>query len=124
MSLLSAIPALPVLDAVEASRFYQDRLGFTLVHTEDGFAIVQRDAVELHLWQANTPETSGAEPHLAGTASCRVRVDDLRALYAEFQRVQVIHPDGALATRWWGVEDFTILDGDGNAIVFYEVAAR
>jgi hypothetical protein len=36
---------------------------------------------------------------------------------------QVIHPNGALTTQPWGVEDFTVLDADGNAIAFYEPLA-
>lgn len=123
VTLLSAIPALPVRDTAVAALFYQERLGFALLHVEDGFAIVQRDAVEIHLWQANSPDTPGAEPHLAGSASCRVRVTDIQALYAELQQQDVLHPNGALATQHWGVVDFTILDSDGNAIAFNETTA-
>lgn len=123
MPLLSAIPALPVRDITKAAAFYKDRLGFAILHAEDGFAVAQRDAVEIHLWQANSPGIPGAEPHLAGTSSCRVRVEGLRALYAEYRRQEIIHPNGALAIQWWGIEDFTVFDNDGNAIAFYEITA-
>jgi catechol 2,3-dioxygenase-like lactoylglutathione lyase family enzyme len=117
MKMLSATPAFPVRNIPSAVAFYRDRLGFHVRH-EDG--IVRRDEIELHLWEANSPDTPGAEPHLAGSASCRVQVEGVHALYDEYRDRDVIHPNGALAVQPWGVEDFTILDLDGNAIAFFE----
>ncbi len=92
-------------------------------HVEGGFGIMHRDEIELHLWEANKPHTLGAEPHLAGSASRRVRVEGVHALYDEYRKRGVIHPNGALTIQPWGVEDFTILDQDGNAIAFFEPTA-
>ena len=122
-TLMSATPALPVRDVPLAVAFYGERLGFAAVHVEGGFAVVRRDGVEIHLWEANSPGTPGAEPHLAGSASCRVLVTGLRELYAELQAAGVVHPNGALASQWWGVDDFATLDQDGNLIGFYEPTA-
>ncbi len=119
-TMLSATPALPVRDVARAVVFYAEKLGFAAVHVEGGFAVMRRDEVEIHLWEANSPGTAGAEPHLAGSASCRVKVTGLRELYAELQVTGVIHPNGPLTSQWWGVDDFTALDADGNAIGFYE----
>lgn len=123
MKMLAANPAFPVRDVPSAVAFYRDRLGFEARHVEGGFGILRRDEIELHLWEANSPGTPGAEPHLAGSASCRVQVEGVRALYDEYRERDVIHPNGALALQPWGVEDFTILDLDGNAIAFFEPAA-
>lgn len=120
MSLLNAIPALPVANIARAVEFYRTRLGFASRHAEESFAIMQRDEVNIHLWEANGAPGSGAEPHLAGSASCRIRVDGLDALYDECRRQDVVHPNGALQAQWWGDRDFTILDVDGNAIAFFE----
>ena len=122
-SLLSATPAMPVRDVPRAIAFYQEKLGFTPVHQDGGFAVLRRDEVEIHLWEANSPGTPGAEPHLAGSASCRVEVMGLRELYAELQATGVIHPNGALTRQEWGVDDFATLDADGNLIAFYEPTA-
>ena len=119
-TLMSAVPALPVRDVPRAVAFYGETLGFAAVHVDGGLAVVRRDGVEINLWEANSPGTPGAEPHLAGSASCRVLVTGLRELYAELQGSGVIHPNGALASRWWGVDDFSTLDLDGNLIAFYE----
>lgn len=123
MALLAAIPALPVRDVPTAVSYYRDRLGFEPRHVDAGFAIVRRDEVEIHLWAANDADRPGAEPSLAGSASCRVRVTGLPALYAECRAHGVVHPNGALATQPWGDDDFTVLDADGNAIAFFEPTA-
>lgn len=122
-NLLSATPALPVRDVPRAVAFYQEKLGFAAAYVDGGFAVVRRDEVEIHLWEANSPGTPGAEPHLAGSASCRVKVNGLHELYAELQAAGVIHPNGPLTSQWWGVDDFATLDLDGNLIGFYESAA-
>ncbi len=124
MTLLRAIPALPVADIDRAVAFYSDRLGFEARHREASFAIMQRDAVEIHLWLANGAPGSGAEPELAGSASCRIGVSGLGVLYEEYRERGVIHPNGELRTQWWGDRDFTILDQDNNALAFFEPTAR
>lgn len=121
--MLAAIPALPVSDTARAVAFYRDRLGFAPRHVAADFAIVHRDDVEIHLWAANQPDTAGAEPHLAGSASCRVRVVGVDALYDEYRAQGVIHPNGALAPQPWGDDDFTVLDADGNALAFFQPTA-
>jgi catechol 2,3-dioxygenase-like lactoylglutathione lyase family enzyme len=127
------IPALPVHDIVTAVSHYRARLGFTPLHVEDGFAVVQRDAAHLHLWQAGDaswldrddfrarPVVSGAESFLAGTASCRIETDDVDALYAELAPAGVLHPvsrDGVRETDF-GTREFAALDADGNLIEFF-----
>jgi catechol 2,3-dioxygenase-like lactoylglutathione lyase family enzyme len=81
MRLSTTIPALPVRDAVAAAGFYADRLGFTVHHEDDGFALLRRDDAEIHLWCASDvswrgrddlaarPVVSGAESSTA-TATC------------------------------------------------------
>jgi len=52
VSLTTVIPALPVRDVATAVAFYCSRLDFGQAHVELGFAVLTRDRVELHLWQA------------------------------------------------------------------------
>lgn len=122
MAMLTAAPALPVRDVARAVAFYGERLGFAPRHVELGFAIVVRDGVEIHLWEANDPNTKGAEPFLAGSASCRIRVGGIRDLYGEYRAVGVVHPNGALQSRPWGDDDFSAGDADGNLLSFCEEA--
>ena len=132
MTLSQTIPALPVRDAADAVAFYRDRLGFDVVHHDDGFVVVRRDGAELHLWQASddswrerpdveSPVRSGAESFIAGTASCRIAADDVDGLYEEYSGCGVLHPvstDGLTDTDF-GTREFATLDLDGNLITFF-----
>ncbi len=127
------IPALPVRDVPAAVAFYRERLGFAAPHATEDFAVVARDDAVLHLWGASDeswrrrgdlasrPVRSGAESFLAGTASCRIEVADVDALFAELAPRGVLHPvvrDGVSATDF-GTREFPTLDADGNLVTFF-----
>jgi catechol 2,3-dioxygenase-like lactoylglutathione lyase family enzyme len=133
MALLQAIPALPVQDAAAAVAFYRDRLGFEVLHHDGGFAVLARDEAVVHLWEAGDeswrerdsieqPVRSGAESFIAGTASCRIRVEGVDALYEELRAAEVLHPvsrDG-VSDEDYGAREFATLDADGNLVTFFE----
>src|SRR3954469_14902055 len=91
------IPALPVRDVAAAVERYRERFGFDAPHVEGGFALLRRDDAELHLWAASDeewrtredlrqrPVCSGAESFIAGTASCRIEVEGVDALFDELR---------------------------------------
>jgi catechol 2,3-dioxygenase-like lactoylglutathione lyase family enzyme len=128
-----AIPALPVRDVVAAAAHYRDRFGFEVRHEAGDLAVVARDDAVLHLWAATDdgwrsredlarqPISSGAESFLAGTASCRIEVSDVDALFAELKSADVLHDasrEGVTATDF-GTREFAALDEDGNLITFF-----
>ena len=130
------IPALPVRDAAAAVDFYRDRLGFQARHHDGGFAVMVRDDAEVHLWEASDeswrerdslerPVCSGAESFIAGTASCRIRVEGVDELYDELHRSDVLHPVSreTLSETDFGTREFATLDGDGNLITFFQWVA-
>ncbi|NIQ58129.1 MAG: bleomycin resistance family protein, partial [Gammaproteobacteria bacterium] len=109
--------------------------GFAVGHHDDGFAIVTRDDVELHLWAAcdetwktrgsiaSRPVVSGAESFLAGTASCRIEVGGIDELYTEYRDRGVLYgPDTVIEARPWGTREFPTLDLERNLLTFYERA--
>ncbi len=126
------IPALPVRDMSAAVACYRDQFGFTVRHQDGGFAVLLRDDAEIHLWQASDvtwekrdsierPIRSGAESFIAGTASCRIQVDQVDRLYEELRGAGVLHPvsiDGVGDTDF-GTREFATLDVDGNLISFF-----
>ena len=90
MKMKKTIPALPVQDVKQSMDFYTSKLGFTVRHHDDGFVIVVRDDIEIHLWKSGdeswrnkgaslvaNPICSGAESFLSGTASCRIEVQGI-----------------------------------------------
>jgi catechol 2,3-dioxygenase-like lactoylglutathione lyase family enzyme len=136
VTLTTSIPALPVRIVATAVAFYCSRLGFGETHVEPGFAVLRRDEVELHLWQADDtswqdrpdltgrPVVSGAESFLAGTASARLGVDTevgLESLFASFAAARALHPvsRGGVETTTFGVRQFHVLDPDGNLLTFF-----
>ena len=132
-SLVQTIPALPVRDAAAAVAFYRDRLGFEVLHHDGGFAVLNRDEAVVHLWEAGDerwqerdsierPVRSGAESFIAGTASCRIRVEGVDELYEELRESDVLHRvsrDGVDETDY-GTREFSALDLDGNLIGFFQ----
>jgi hypothetical protein len=112
---------------------YRERFGFEVLHQADGFAVLRRDDAEIHLWQAGDdawtsrgdfstrPVCSGAESFLAGTASCRIEVADVDALFDELRAAAVLHPvsrDGVSQSDF-GTREFATLDLDGNLLSFF-----
>jgi catechol 2,3-dioxygenase-like lactoylglutathione lyase family enzyme len=126
----AAVPVLPVRDIGKAAGFYKERLGFAIDHVDEGYAILVRDRIAIHLWAAtdgswrgrvgDNPVVSGAETFLAGTASCRVHVDDAAALCERYREAGVLHPNGALSDKPYGLREFAVLDLDGNLITFFQ----
>jgi len=132
----TTIPALPARSIELSTRFYVERLGFTVLHTDGHISVLQRDDAQLHLWEAAdtswsgrgdlaaTPVVSGAETFLAGTASCRIEldsVDGIDALHAEMAAAAVLHGvsgTGPLDTDH-GTREFHVLDLDGNLLTFF-----
>lgn len=128
----STTPALPVRDIDRAVGHYRGAFGFRAVHEDPGFAVLVRDAARLHLWQAGDrgwrergdlaelPVCSGAEDFLAGTASCRIEVEDVDALFAELEPRGVLHPTAPREVRAtdFGTREFATLDLDGNLLEF------
>ena len=126
------IPALPVSDVRAAVEHYRDHFGFDARYEADGFAVLVRDEAIVHLWGASDeewrsrldlakrPVDSGAESFLAGTASCRIEVVDVDALFDELRRQGVLHPTvHAVVTTDFGTREFATVDLDGNLLSFF-----
>jgi catechol 2,3-dioxygenase-like lactoylglutathione lyase family enzyme len=137
VTLSQTIPALPVRDAAAAVDFYRARLGFDVLHHDGGFAVLARDEAVLHLWQADDESwrgresrdravESGAESFIAGTASCRIRVDGVDELYEELRLSDVLHPVSKqrVDDTDYGTREFATLDLDGNLLTFFQWVAE
>jgi uncharacterized glyoxalase superfamily protein PhnB len=135
MRLSTTVPALPVESVTAAVSHYEACFGFTALHQDEGFAVLARDDAVLHLWEsgddgwrlrpvadlAASPVRTGAETFIAGTASCRIEVDDVDGLYAELAATGVLHPidAGSPTDTDWGTREFATLDLAGNLLTFF-----
>jgi catechol 2,3-dioxygenase-like lactoylglutathione lyase family enzyme len=109
-----AVPIVPARDAVTSAKWYRDKLGFDVVHTEPEYAIVERDDVGVHLWGP-----SGIPPEKSDTMF-RIRVEGIDELYERCQATEIVHPNAPLEEKPWGAREFAVVDGDGNLLTFFE----
>jgi len=109
----SAVPILASLNAEETIKFYTDKLGFTLNNNWDGYVILSRDEITLHLWPCKDSEIPKA-------TGCYINVNEVEKLYDEYKQTGVVHPNGPLKEMPWKMKQFSILDNNGNIIHFGE----
>ncbi|PSB23921.1 bleomycin resistance protein [Stenomitos frigidus] len=113
---LSAVPVLPAVDIAATIAFYDQKLGFAIDFQSDDYAGLRRGGAQIHLWQCS-------DRQLAENTSCRINVSGIDAIYDEYQTQNVIHPNGAIATKLWGLREFAVLDPNGNCLTFAEPPA-
>ena len=111
-----AVPVLPAVDLEAAMRFYKGKLGFTEEFRAEGYAALSRDGVEIHLWLCE-------DRRIAESTSCRINVQGIDELFEECRERDIVHPNGALVTKPWGLREFTVVDTSGNSITFAEEPA-
>lgn len=104
------IPILASLDIAETIAFYRDRLGFAPAWQEAGYAILRRDAMELHFWLAPDPI------HPENT-SCYVRGGQVPALHAEFS-ARAVPGLSPIEAKPWDMLEFHLIDPHGNLLRF------
>jgi hypothetical protein len=110
--LVAAIPKLASLDIGRSIAFFKS-LGFLRQGEYPDYGIVSRDSVQLHFWLC-------ADARIPHETACRIDVEGIDQLFVEFSGKGVIHPNGALALKPWGVWEFSILDPDGNLVTFQQ----
>jgi catechol 2,3-dioxygenase-like lactoylglutathione lyase family enzyme len=111
--LKTAIPILASLDAQATIDFYTNKLGFELKSQWDAYLIFAKDEIFVHFWATDDPEIPKA-------TGCYIRVTEVDALFAEYNKQGVVHPKGGLADTPWGMRQFSILDNNGNILHFGE----
>ncbi|GIK52023.1 MAG: hypothetical protein BroJett014_09960 [Planctomycetota bacterium] len=122
-TLKAAIPILPADDMTRALAFYTQKLGFKERFRDNDqapkYVGIERDGIMLHLVEVTPAKTAKL---VASQTMCRLLVDDVDALYAEFsQHDGVIHPNGKLALKPWGTREFGVLDPAGVCVTFFVV---
>jgi uncharacterized glyoxalase superfamily protein PhnB len=112
----SIAPLVPAADVEQGITFYCDKLGFTLLYRDAEpakLAVIARDGVEMNLFDSQ-------DKHLADWTSLRIKVDQIDELYAQCEAHGIVHPNGKLASRPWGVREFSIIDLSGVCLAFYQ----
>jgi hypothetical protein len=111
--LKSAVPILASLSEEETVKFYTEKLGFTFHSSWEGYLILSKDKVFVHLWPCKDPEIPKA-------TGCYINVTEIDKLYEKYEPLGVVHPNGKLEEKPWKMKQFSILDNNGNIIHFGE----
>ena len=111
-------PLIPAGANVETAIAFYEKLGFKVIHKEGQpvrMAIVQRDAAEIFL-------VKNDYVFLAESIALRIQVNQLEQYYNKLLSIdsEMIHPNGKLESKPWGVKEFVVLDPNGVCITFYE----
>jgi hypothetical protein len=117
LALQYVAPVLPAQHIGDTVAFYAQKMGFEVRYQDESYAIVVRSGVQLNFWQCD-------DRYIADNTACYVYVQGIEALYAAYQAQGIIHPNGALEAKPWGVKEFTVLDNNGCAIRFGERLAE
>ena len=105
----------PCNDLARARAFYV-ALGFEVVHEQSDYVILRKDDVSLHI---TFSEGWYIDPKLNNT-QLRIQTDNIDALYAKCQQLDIVHPNAPLQKKPWGSVEFTVLDPDNACIAFYQ----
>ncbi|MDB5270365.1 MAG: glyoxalase/bleomycin resistance protein/dioxygenase family protein [Hymenobacter sp.] len=116
-TLTAIVPQLPSTGLERTSQFYRQKLGFREVGRYPDLLILKWGEQELQFWLTT-------DATLASMSSCYVRVADIGALYKVYAAVPgLLRSEHALAVRPWGMNEFNIIDPDGNLLKFGEPVA-
>lgn len=107
--LLQALPVLPLSDVAAGIAHYQEALGFRINYAQADLGVMYRDDVTLLLIKRTDAYT--------GIGSCETYINDADALHAELVQ-RGAHVQGEPVSQPWGLRDFTVLDLEGNRLVF------
>lgn len=112
-------PVLPVKSVTKAVDFYIEKLGFKLAFTDttsdNGYAGVSRDGIEIHLqWHDEKEWVEGLDRPML-----RIYVENITKLYEEYKTKDVFHERTALKEMIWGTKEFAFYDLCGNGLTFY-----
>ena len=122
-TVIAAIPQLFVSNIAACCDFFAAKLGFAVefVYGEPPFyAQVKRDGAQIALRHVDPEVLDKIAVAMSADVdmlAASISVDDVQALYSEFQAAHVAFHQ-ALRTEEWGARTFIVRDPDGNLLLF------
>jgi len=105
-------PVLPSQDIQRDIKWYQKYTGFTPLHYDNMYAVLQRENLYIHLqWHANTDD----DPLLGGSV-IKIIVEDIQPIFEEFIKRETIKPEKLRMNTPWKTHEFGFFDLNKNAI--------
>lgn len=108
-------PVLPSLNVVRDAAWYTEHFGAEPQFYEDGhFALLRIGRDCLHVWQTDNPA-------LPQASAIWIVIADAKTEFDRLEPRGIIHPNGRLRHRPYGVLEFSVLDPSGNLITFGQI---
>ena len=118
MSYKNISPVLPATDIIRASEFYKNILGFEVnIFSDHDYVVMKKDGVGINLWKTD-------DKNLCENSGCYIYVTDIDSLYNELLPKGIIHPNGKLEDRPWGMREFAVVDTEGNLLRIGEIIIK
>jgi hypothetical protein len=111
---LTAVPIVPAPDIQASTAWYHDRLGFDVFLAEHDYGIVGRGEAWIHFCRS-----SGRGPE-DSISTIRIGVSGIDELYEHCRTQGIAHPREPLRLMEWGFREFSISDGDGRLVTFFQ----
>jgi uncharacterized glyoxalase superfamily protein PhnB len=108
-------PELPAADILASIQYYVERLGFSLAMQMEGYAIVERDGVAIHLFN-----DAGQEHSPVGVHIFTPELDELSVEF-EARGAKIVQ---RIEVKPWGNREFRLVDVCGNELKFTEPVAK
>jgi catechol 2,3-dioxygenase-like lactoylglutathione lyase family enzyme len=105
----SIAPRFVVGDMEQALAFYE-QLGFETTYQDEGFAIVERDGIDVHLNASSEPPK--------GRSVCWIGATNIEALYQQYLPTNAVQ--SPLEAKPWRMKEFFLCDPFRNLILFAE----
>ena len=113
MAILDLVPMLTVPGVAGAVAFYTGTLGFRCANQMDGWAVVERNGVEL-MFALPNDHIPFERPLLTG--SLYLRANSVEELWADLkEKANVLYP---MEDFSYGMREFAILDNNGYCLQF------
>jgi uncharacterized glyoxalase superfamily protein PhnB len=122
-TIVCAEPQLLVTDIERSCKFFQEKLGFSLIFSYGDppyYAQVGRDAARLNLRYVEGPVIESAlrdREELLSASMTVATADEIKLLFLEFQSAGVTFSQ-TLKKQPWGARNFIVKDLDGNLLLF------
>lgn len=113
---LEISPVLPSANIDRDVEWYQARIGFTLLHKDNMYAVLRRENICIHLqWHADTED----DPLLGGSV-IKIFVKQLEPIFQELVERGTVSPEKLRLNTAWNTNEFGFYDLNQNAIFFVE----
>lgn len=111
---LQVIPRLPAINLDETQSYFEKALGLNSVSRYPEYLIMKMGSMELHFF-----EFKDLDP-LINYAMIYIRVPaDIEILYEKLKESgAMMHPNGKLEIKPWGIKEFAILDPNHTLLTF------